>query len=253
MNKSPSSKALASSQLILNQLAWNRLLSVVEEQAQVLIHTAFGTSTREAGDLSAGVFLPDGRMIAQAVTGTPGHVNSMAESVKHFLQRFPIERMEDGDVFLTNDPWKGTGHLFDMTMVTPVFHGEGDAKRAVALFASTLHVVDIGGIGSSPDGLEIYHEGLFLPILRFVRQGTVDPAVRAIIRANVRDPEQVEGDLYALVACNEVGGRRLRTLLREFRFDDLQALGDFVIARSAQAMREALRDWPRATLPEVPA
>ena len=247
MSKTPTPKALTGGQLIRNQLAWNRLLSVVEEQAQVLIHTAFGTSTREAGDLSAGVFLPDGRMIAQAVTGTPGHVNSMAESVKHFLQRFPIDTMEDGDVFLTNDPWKGTGHLFDMTMVTPVFHGEGDAKRAVALFASTLHVVDIGGIGSSPDGLEIYHEGLFLPILRFVRQGTVDPAVRAIIRANVRDPEQVEGDLYALVACNEVGGRRLRTLLREFRFDGLEALGDFVIARSAQAMREALRDWPRGT------
>jgi N-methylhydantoinase B len=220
---------------------------VVEEQAQVLIHTAFGTSTREAGDLSAGVFLPDGRMIAQAVTGTPGHVNSMAESVKHFLQRFPIDTMEDGDVFLTNDPWKGTGHLFDMTMVTPIFHGDSEAKKPVALFASTLHVVDIGGIGSSPDGLEIYHEGLFLPILRFVRQGTVDPAVRAIIRANVRDPEQVEGDLYALVACNEVGGRRLRTLLREFSLDDLEALGDFVIARSAQAMREALRDWQRGT------
>jgi N-methylhydantoinase B len=108
-------------------------------------------------------------------------------------------------------------------------------------------VVDIGGIGSSPDGLEIYHEGLFLPILRFVHQGTVDPSVRAIIRANVRDPEQVEGDLYALVACNEVGGRRLRTLLREFKFADLEALGDFVIARSADAMREALRDWPRGT------
>ncbi|MGO4581325.1 hydantoinase B/oxoprolinase family protein [Cupriavidus sp. 2TAF22] len=247
MSKTPTPKALAGNQLIRNQLAWNRLLSVVEEQAQVLIHTAFGTSTREAGDLSAGVFLPDGRMIAQAVTGTPGHVNSMAESVKHFLQRFPIDTMADGDVFLTNDPWKGTGHLFDMTMVTPIFHGEGDRKRPVALFASTLHVVDIGGIGSSPDGLEIYHEGLFLPILRFVRQGTVDPAVRAIIRANVRDPEQVEGDLFALVACNEVGGRRLRTLLREFKLADLETLGDFVIARSAHAMREALRDWPRGT------
>jgi N-methylhydantoinase B len=132
-------------------------------------------------------------------------------------------------------------------MVTPVFHGEGEARRAVALFASTLHVVDIGGIGSSPDGLEIYHEGLFLPILRFVRRGTVDPAVHAIIRANVRDPEQVEGDLFALVACNEVGGRRLRTLLREFGLADLEALGDFVIARSAQAMREALAEWPRGT------
>jgi len=225
------------------QLAWNRLLSVVEEQAQVLIHTAFGTPTREAGDLSAGVFLPDGRMVAQAVTGTPGHVNSMAEAVKHFIHAFPTAQMQDGDVYLTNDPWKGTGHLFDMTMVTPVFQG----GRLLALFASTLHVVDIGGLGSSPDGLEIYHEGLFLPILKFIRQGEIDPAVRAIIRANVRDPEQVEGDLFALVACNEVGGRRLRALLREFRLDDLQGLGEDLIRRSAHAMQVALRDWPRGT------
>ena len=230
-------------QVIQQQLAWNRLLSVVEEQAQTLIRTAFGTPTREAGDLSAGVFLPDGRMVAQAVTGTPGHVNAMAESVKHFLHAFPLETMRAGDVFLTNDPWKGTGHLFDMTMVTPVFR----AGRAVALFAATVHVVDIGGIGSSPDGLEIYHEGLFLPILRFIREGQVDPAVLAIIHANVRDPAQVEGDLFALVACNEVGSRRLLTLMQEFALDDLTALGDYIIGQSARAMRNALADWPKGT------
>src|SRR5690606_16245368 len=118
------------------QIMWNRLISVVEEQAQTLIRTAFGAATREAGDLSAGVFLPDGRMIAQAVTGTPGHVNSMAESVKYFLAEFPPHTMRPGDVFITNDPWKGTGHLNDLTMVTPVFHG----RVLVALFASTVHV-----------------------------------------------------------------------------------------------------------------
>ena len=207
------------------QLAWNRLLSVVEEQAQVLIRSAFGTATREAGDLSAGVFLPDGRMIAQAVTGTPGHVNAMAESVKHFLKVFPPDTLKDGDVLLTNDPWKGTGHLFDMTMVSPVFHD----GALVALFASTLHVIDIGGIGSSADGLEVYHEGLFLPILRFFHQHQVDPGVLAIIRANVREPEQVEGDLYALVACNDIGGRRLKSLLTEFQLADLDALGGYIV------------------------
>ncbi|MFD1836947.1 hydantoinase B/oxoprolinase family protein [Paracidovorax cattleyae] len=237
------SRAQPTRTAIRHQLAWARLLSVVEEQAQTLIRTAFGTPTREAGDLSAGVFLPDGRMVAQAVTGTPGHVNSMAESVRHFLARFPAATMQDGDVFLTNDPWKGTGHLYDMTMVTPVFHG----GRMVALFAATVHVIDIGGIGSSPDGLEIYHEGLFLPILRFIRQGAVDPAVRAIIHANVRDPAQVEGDLFALVACNDVGARRLRSLLREFGLADLEALGAYAIDRSAEAMRAALRHWPHGT------
>lgn len=230
-------------QRIRFQLAWNRLLSVVEEQAQVLIRSAFGTATREAGDLSAGVFLPDGRMIAQAVTGTPGHVNAMAESVKHFLKVFPPETLKDGDVLLTNDPWKGTGHLFDMTMVSPVFHD----GALVALFASTLHVIDIGGIGSSADGLEIYHEGLFLPILRFFHQHQVDPGVLAIIRANVREPEQVEGDLYALVACNDIGGRRLKSLLTEFQLADLESLGGYIIEQSAQAMRQAIAEWPQGT------
>jgi len=233
----------AAQERIRYQLAWNRLLSVVEEQAQVLIRSAFGTATREAGDLSAGVFLPDGRMIAQAVTGTPGHVNAMAESVKHFLKVFPPESLQDGDVLLTNDPWKGTGHLFDMTMVSPVFH-EG---ALVALFASTLHVIDIGGIGSSADGLEIYHEGLFLPILRFFRRHEVDPGVLAIIRANVREPEQVEGDLYALVACNDIGGRRLKSLLAEFRLADLESLGGYIIEQSARAMRQAIAEWPQGT------
>lgn len=228
---------------IRHQLAWNRLLSVVEEQAQVLIRSAFGTATREAGDLSAGVFLPDGRMIAQAVTGTPGHVNAMAESVKHFLDVFPAESLQDGDVLLTNDPWKGTGHLFDMTMVSPVFH-EG---RLVALFASTLHVIDIGGIGSSADGLEVYHEGLFLPILKLFHAHKPDPGVLAIIRANVREPEQVEGDLYALVACNEVGGRRLKDLLREFHLDDLNALGSTIIEQSRLAMLHAIAAWPQGS------
>lgn len=230
-------------QRIRFQLAWNRLLSVVEEQAQVLIRSAFGTATREAGDLSAGVFLPDGRMIAQAVTGTPGHVNAMAESVKHFLKVFPPETLKDGDVLLTNDPWKGTGHLFDMTMVSPVFHD----GALVALFASTLHVIDIGGIGSSADGLEVYHEGLFLPILRFFHQHQVDPGVLAIIRANVREPEQVEGDLYALVACNDIGGRRLKSLLTEFQLADLESLGGYIIEQSAQAMRQAIAEWPQGT------
>jgi len=230
-------------QALRQQLVWSRLLAVVEEQAQALIRTAFGTPTREAGDLSAGVFLPDGRMVAQAVTGTPGHVNSMADSVLHFLRAFPIDTMRDGDVFVTNDPWKGTGHLFDVVMVTPVFHD----GQPVALFASTVHVVDIGGVNAGPDALEIFHEGLFLPPLRFVSQGVIEEAVLDIVRANVREPGQVEGDFHALVACNAVGAVRLQRLLREFKLADLQAQGDYIIERSRLAMREALREWPKGT------
>jgi N-methylhydantoinase B len=225
------------------QVMWNRLISVVEEQAQTLMRTAFGAATREAGDLSAGVFLPDGRMVAQAVTGTPGHVNSMATSVGHFLAAFPARSMRDGDVFVTNDPWKATGHLNDFTMVTPVFRG----GRMVALFASTLHVVDIGGIGYGPDGLQVYHEGLFIPIVRLAEAGRLSETVLAVVRANVREPVQVEGDLHALVACNEIGARRLRAMMEEYGLSDIQSLGEFVIARSREAMLTAVREWPRGT------
>src|SRR5437660_11105288 len=99
--------------LIDLQIMWHRLIAVVEEQAQVLIGTAFSAIVRECGDLSAGVFDLKGRMLAQAVTGTPGYVNSMAESVKHFIRHFPIPTMRPGDAYITNYPWMGTGHLND--------------------------------------------------------------------------------------------------------------------------------------------
>ena len=225
------------------QVMWNRLISVVEEQAQTLVRTAFGAATREAGDLSAGVFLPDGRMVAQAVTGTPGHVNSMAESVRFFLAEYPPEAMFPGDVFLANDPWKTTGHLNDLTMVTPVFRG----KRLVALFASTVHVVDIGGLGLSADGTQVFHEGLFLPIVRLVSRGVMDETLLKVIRANVREPVQVEGDLYSLVACNEVGGRRLLAMMAEYDLKDITRVSEHVIARSHAAMLAAVREWPEGS------
>ena len=104
------------------QIQWNRLLSVVEEQAQVLVRTAFSTAAREAGDISAGVFDCDGKMLAQAVTGTPGHVNAMAASVGYFLEEFPTKAMREGDIFITNDPfYGGVTHLNDVVLAMPVF------------------------------------------------------------------------------------------------------------------------------------
>ena len=152
---------------IHQQLMWNRLLAVVEEQAQTLIRTSFSTTVREAGDLSAGIFDRQGRMLAQAVTGTPGHVNSMAESVQHFLRKIPLETMRVGDCYLTNDPWLGTGHLHDFTAVTPAFHH----GKPVGLLASTAHVVDVGGRGFGPDAHQVFEEGLNIPILPLFRAG----------------------------------------------------------------------------------
>ena len=225
------------------QVMWNRLLSVVEEQAQTLVRTAFSTSTREAGDVSAGVFDCDGRMLAQAVTGTPGHINSMARAVIHFLNVFPAAGMKEGDAYITNDPWKGTGHLHDLTVVSPTFK---DGK-IVALFACTSHLVDIGGIGLAPDGKQVYHEGLFIPIMPLAREGEMDEWLLNLIRANVREPVQVEGDIYALVACNETGSTRLLAMMEEYELDTLDDLGEFIIDRSRAAMAEAIGKLPQGT------
>ncbi len=210
------------------QIMWNRLLSVVEEQAQTLVRTAFSTSSREAGDISAGAFDLHGRMLAQAVTGTPGHINTMARSVGHFLEVFPVAQMREGDVFVTNDPWKGTGHLYDLVVVSPTFMD----GRIVALFACTAHLVDMGGIGQSPEGRQIWHEGLFIPLMHLARAGEVNEDLLAILRANVREPVQAVGDVYALMACNDIGSRRLVSMMREFRLADLDLLGEAIIARS---------------------
>ena len=222
------------------QIMWNRLIAVVEEQATTLIRTAFSTSVREAGDLSAGLFDRHGRMIAQAVTGTPGHVNAMAESVTHFAREIGAQNIFDGDVFITNDPWMGTGHLHDFTVVSPVFR----KGLHIGYFACTAHVVDVGGRGFGPDGNEVFEEGLLIPIMKFAERGEVSADLVRIVRANVREPDQVVGDIYSLAACNEAGDRRLQSMMDEFSINDLDGLSDFVIETSRKATRKAISAVP---------
>ncbi|MBU2981151.1 hydantoinase B/oxoprolinase family protein [Lentibacter algarum] len=223
------------------QVMWNRLISVVEEQAQALVRTAFSTSVREAGDLSAGVYDVDGQMLAQAVTGTPGHVNAMADAVAHFIRRIGRENIQDGDIYITNDPWEGTGHLHDITMVTPSFH----KGEHVGFFACTAHIVDIGGRGFGADAHSIYEEGLYIPIMKFANKGKVDETLTRIIRGNVREPDQLIGDIYALATCNEIGHRRLIEMMAEFSLDDLNGIADFILENSRRATLERIAALPQ--------
>ena len=190
---------------IQRQIMWNRLIAVVEEQAQTMIRTAFSTTVREAGDLSAGIFDVNGRMLAQAVTGTPGHVNSMMESVGHFLRKFPAATMQPGDHYITNDPWLGTGHLHDLTVVTPAFHH----GTIIGLFANTAHVIDVGGLGMGPDGRSVFEEGLYIPIIKCFDRGVPNATFFDFIRAGSRLPVELEGDVYSLCACNDAARKRL--------------------------------------------
>jgi N-methylhydantoinase B len=182
-------------------------------------------------------------MMAQAVTGTPGHVNAMAESVGHFIREIGAQNIFDGDVYLTNDPWMGTGHLHDITVVTPVFR----KGIHIGFFASTAHVVDIGGRGFGPDGREVYEEGLLIPISKFAERGAVNDMLIRIVRANVRTPDQTVGDLYSLAACNAAGDRRLHAMLDEFGIDDLDGLSDFILTASRRATEAAIAALPAGT------
>src|SRR6202158_3148507 len=221
---------------IQQQIMWSRLIAVVEQQAQTMLRTAFSTPVREAGDLSAGVFDREGRMLAQAVTGTPGHVNSMANAVRHFLDVYPLATMKPGDHYITNDPWLTSGHLHDITVVTPSFY----RGEAVGLFANTIHVVDIGGLGMGPDGRQVFEEGLSIPIMPLAREGRMNEDLLRVIRANVREPLQVEGDVYALAGCNDEGSRRLVEMMDEFGIANLDRFGEHIIETSRAATLEAI-------------
>jgi N-methylhydantoinase B len=222
---------------------WSRLLAVVNEQAASLIRSAFSPSVAEAGDISACAFDRRGWMIAQAVTGTPGHINSMARCVEYCMGVYPPEALRRGDVLITNDPWHTSGHLHDVTIVTPVFREDG----LVAFFGTICHMADIGGRPFSADSREFYEEGLFIPLTRLFEAGVPNEELFKIVRGNVRAPEEVVGDLYAMTAANEVGGDRLLEFMHEFGLESIQPLADEVIARSEHAMREAIAAVPDGT------
>jgi N-methylhydantoinase B len=221
----------------------NRIASILNEQQTALIRTAFSTVVRESEDLACGLFNAAGQMIAQSITGTPGHINSMATGVRHFVEAFPPERLEPGDVLITNDPWKTAGQVNDFTIVTPVFNDEGP----IAYFASTCHAPDIGGRQFSGEAREVYEEGLQIPMLKIVSAGKPNDDVLDIIRMNVRQPEETVGDIYAQISSNEVGVRRLTTLLAEFGLRDVEEIGHEVISRSEQAMRAGIAALPDGT------
>jgi len=232
--------ALTASRL---QVMWNRLLAVVEEQGQTLIRAAFSPIVRECGDISAGIFDARGRMLAQAVTGTPGHINTMAEAVKTLRARFPVQDMKPGDIYMTNDPWLASGHLNDFLLMMPAFH----RGRVVGFTSCTSHLVDLGGLGMGPEGSDVYDEGLLIPPCKLVEGGQVNPLLLEIVKANSREPIANEGDIYALIACCEAGAARLVAMMVEFGLEDLEALAAYIIDTSERGTREAIAALPAGT------
>ncbi|WP_319546684.1 hydantoinase B/oxoprolinase family protein [Ruegeria conchae] len=225
------------------QVMWNRLLAVVEEQGQTLIRAAFSPIVRECGDISAGIFDLQGRMLAQAVTGTPGHINTMAEAVKTLRSRFQLQDMRPGDIYLTNDPWIASGHLNDFLLMMPVFFRD----QVVGFTSCTSHLVDLGGLGMGPEGADIFDEGLLIPPCKLVDTGNLNTLLMEIVKANSREPVANEGDIYALIACCETGAARLAGMMDEFGIDHLDELADYIIDTSYRGTVEAIAELPEGT------
>ncbi|MFZ2137773.1 MAG: hydantoinase B/oxoprolinase family protein, partial [Xanthobacteraceae bacterium] len=178
------------------EIVWSNLISIVSEQAKALQRIAFSPVVREAGDLANALFDRRGRMVAQAVTGTPGHINSLAAAGKHFIEAFPTQTLDPGDVLITNDPWLSAGHFFDITVMVPAFH----KGRLVGFFGSTIHHTDIGGYGVGAGARDVHEEGLWIPMLKLYERGEPNKVLHEIIRRNVRTPDHVFGDLAAQVS-----------------------------------------------------
>ena len=224
-------------------IMWDRLVSLVDEIVSTLVRTSFSTIVNESYDLTCVVLDAEANSIAQGTFSVPVFIGSAPITLRHMLQRYPAASLKPGDVIITNDPWLGTGHLYDITMVRPVFRN----GRVVAYTLSITHLPDIGGSGFGSSAAEIYHEGIRIPICKFYEEGRRNDLLVDIIRNNVRVPEQVMGDMMANVACNEVGGRELLAFMDEYGLDDLTALSRAIRSQSETAMRAKIGELGQGT------
>jgi N-methylhydantoinase B len=219
-------------------IMWDRLVSIVDEIVSTLVRTSFSTIVNESYDLTCVVLDAEANSIAQGTFSVPVFIGSAPITLGHMLKRFPPDTLAAGDVIITNDPWLGTGHLYDITMVRPVFR----KGRIVAFTLSITHLPDVGGSGFGSSAVDVYHEGLRLPICKLYEAGRLNELIVEIIRTNVRVPEQVMGDVMANVACNEVGGREVLAFMDEYRLDDLADLSRAIRGQSEAAMRTKIRE-----------
>lgn len=224
------------------EILWSNLVGIVTERAKALQRIAFSPIVREAGDLACALFDVRGRMVAQANTGTPGHINSLAFAGAHLVRIFD-GKLEPGDVMICNDPWLGAGHFFDITVLTPIY----DGNKILAYIGSTIHHTDIGGYGIGAGARDVHEEGLWIPPLKLYERDKPNEVLHQIIRSNVRTPDAVFGDLSAQVSSGRAASERLIALCRRHGLADIEGLSDEIIKRSEEATRAAIRQLKSGT------
>ncbi|OWJ77919.1 hydantoinase B/oxoprolinase family protein [Haematobacter genomosp. 1] len=222
------------------EVIWTRLVSVVDEAAAALVRSSFSTLVRESYDFSCIITDPKGRCLGQATDSIPSFIGTLPKTVRHFLDHFPAETLNPGDVLITNDPWMGTGHLPDLTVVKPIFLN----GKLTGFAASTTHSPDMGGRTGTSDIRDVFEEGFQVPMLKLIDAGKVDQTFIALLRKNVRVPDQVVGDLWAQVSALELMEKRLFALMDDYQLTELVSLADEILDRSEAAMRDAIRRFP---------
>jgi len=224
----------------------NALLSVAEEMGVVLIRASQSTNIKERRDCSSGIFDADGATIAQA-EHVPMHLGSMLGIIGRLRERYPLEEIRPGDMFITNDPFSGGGtHLPDITVAAPVF-ADG---RLIAFVVNIAHHSDVGGrvAGSdSGDCTSVFEEGLRIPLVRFVDQGRLLEDVLAFVTLNSRTPEERLADLQAQVAANRVGIQRLQEVAAKLGVEFLAAACRALLEHAERKIRQAVAQVPDGT------
>ncbi|GAA4132036.1 hydantoinase B/oxoprolinase family protein [Aminobacter aganoensis] len=222
------------------EIMWSRLVNVVEEMWLTVCRTAFSLVIAEAQDFACELLDKDGETLAHSPRAMPVFNLTLPRAVKALLERYPAETLKPGDVLITNDPWLCAGHLFDIAIVTPAFRN----GKLVGLMGTVGHVSDIGGTKDSLHAREIYEEGLQIPPMKIFEEGRPNETLIQLIRQNVRNGEQVLGDIFSFVAANKLGAERLDAFMHDYGMHDLGALAEVVQGLSEKAMRDAIRALP---------
>ena len=222
------------------KILWDRLVAITDEIVSSLVRTSFSINVREGYDLSCILFDARARTLGQGTYSVPSFTGTAPQTIRTMLEKFPPETLKPGDVLVTNDPWIGTGHLFDINIMRPVFRGE----RLVGYTMSVTHLPDIGGTGMSSIATDVYQEGLRIPVAKLLECGKPNQLLFELIRNNVRVADEVIGDIQANITCNEVGARALLEFMDEYAVEDLSELSDAINDHSEAAMAEQIQAIP---------
>ena len=225
---------------IFLEIFWTRIRSVVNEAAKLIIRTSFSTLSSEANDFAVVLTDSQGQTLSENSGSIPSFIGTLPKTVQATIARIGKENMRPEDVFITNNPWIGTGHLNDVCLVKPIFHHD----VIVGFAATTGHVPDIGGKIRSVDARELFEEGFHIPIMHLLREGVADETLLSLIRTNVRTPDQTVGDIWCQVGAVELISNRIADILHEYALPEIDTLASALFDRSEAAMRQAIRSLP---------